>query len=138
METDEKEMNMKNKLLLSLHCPMLESVLLKVIAILACCACLMAEMASTDEMYGRSNYGKRPAHCIRELAFCPNNHASTKQKSCFDEAEMGWKHEASCFFLLGEEVPQFAHPKHERGTEDDDDPIHQLEALHIEELLQTW
>ena len=44
MGTDEKEMNMKNEILLCLHYSVLESVLLKVKGMLACCACLMAEM----------------------------------------------------------------------------------------------
>ena len=44
MGTDEKEMNMKNEILPCLHYSVLESVFLKVTGMLACCACLMAEM----------------------------------------------------------------------------------------------
>ena len=44
MGTDEKEMNMKNKTLPRLHCPMLESAIQKVEEMLACCVCLMVEM----------------------------------------------------------------------------------------------
>lgn len=47
MGTDEKEMNMKNEILPSLHNPVLESVLPKVKGMLACCACLMVEMVLT-------------------------------------------------------------------------------------------
>ena len=44
MGTDEKEMNMKNEPFLRLHCPLLESLLLKVKEMLACRVCLVVEM----------------------------------------------------------------------------------------------
>ena len=44
MGTDEKEMNMKNEPFPRLHCQLLESLLLKVMEMSACCACLVVEM----------------------------------------------------------------------------------------------
>ena len=44
IETDEKEMNMKNETIPCLHYPMLKSVLLKVKDLLVCNVCLIVEM----------------------------------------------------------------------------------------------
>ena len=37
--------------------------------------------------------------------------------------------------LFGQEVPQLTHPEDERGGDDDDDPVNELEPCHVEELL---
>ena len=35
-------------------------------------------------------------------------------------------------------MPQLTHPEDERGADEDDDPVGELESRHVEELLYSW
>ena len=35
-------------------------------------------------------------------------------------------------------MPQLTYPEDERGADDDDDPVDELESRHVEELLYPW